>query len=77
MILLVTRDFRAAQTSGTLDFYTLRTVFHATADGLFHSSPERNTLFKLRRNILGHQLRVQIGALDFNNIHHNILAGEL
>src|SRR5208282_4549660 len=58
----LTRDFRAAQASGDVDLDALRTHPHRAGDGFLHRAAKGDAALELERDILGDQLRVEVGA---------------
>src|SRR5699024_7654933 len=69
MVMLASSDFSSAQTAGNLNFDTLCTQLHGTADALFHCTTERDTSLQLRSDVLSNQLCVFIWLFNFNNVN--------
>ena len=56
------RDLGAAQAAGRLDADALRAHAHGARDRLLHGAPERDAALELQRDVLGHELRVDVGT---------------
>src|SRR5690606_19603000 len=71
------RHLRAAEATGALDTYALRAAAHGRLQRLAHRAAELHTTRQLLGNGLRHQLRVDLGVLDLEDIQLHLLTGEL
>src|SRR5580765_444985 len=65
---LVARHLRAAQAARSGDANALGAGAHRGGDRLLHGAAERDALLELLRDVLGHQLRIEVGALDLLDV---------
>ena len=68
MIGFAAGDLGAAQTAGAGALDALGTQTGGLLHGLLHRAAERNALFELRGDVLGHELRIEVGAADLNDV---------
>ena len=68
LIGLGTGDFSAAQTAAALNLDAAGAEAHGGADGLLDRTTEGDSLFQLLRDLLGHELSVQVGLLDLDDV---------
>ena len=73
VIMLRTGDFSAAQAAGNLRFDTLRAKLHRAADGLLECAAEGDAALELGSDALRHELRVEIGGFDLDDIQRDFL----
>src|SRR6185369_14919014 len=69
------RDFRAVQTAADLHFDSLGAEPQRLFNRLAHRAAKRNSLFELRRNLLGLQLCIQLRLVNLLNRNQNLTAG--
>src|ERR1700690_3121438 len=55
-------DFSPADTAAAVHLDALRAHAHAAADGFLHRAAESNAPLELEGDVLGHQLRIEVGA---------------
>ena len=72
MIAFAAGNLSTAKTAGALYFDTFNAEFHGTANGLFHSTTEGNSAFKLCCNVFCNKLCVFIRLFNFNNVEENL-----
>ena len=77
MIVLHTRNFSAAETAAAANFDSLCAEPHSSADRLLHSTAERSSFLKLRRNALRDKLSVKIRILDLHDVDNDLRRGNL
>src|ERR1700740_2509253 len=69
------RDFRAVQAAADLHFDSLGAEPQRFLNRLAHRAAKRNSLFELRRNLLGLQLRIQLRLVNLLNRNQHLAAG--
>src|SRR5262249_40413057 len=74
---LGTRDFGAVQPAAHAHLDALAAEAQRTIDRLAHRAAERHALFQLQRNRLAHQLRIQLGFVNFLNVDEDFALGLL
>ena len=74
MVGLGAGDLSAAQTAGAHALDALGAEARGTLHGLLHGPAEGDTLLQLGGDVLGHQLRVQVGAADLDDVQSDLLA---
>src|SRR5262245_27136902 len=74
---LETGHLRAAEATRAVDTDALRARAHRRRDRLLHRAAERHALLELLGDVLGDELRVQVGALDLLDVQLHHLLGEL
>src|SRR3989442_9040709 len=67
-------DLTAAQPARAGDPDTVRAQPQRRGHGLLHGPPERHALLELQRDVLGDELRVQLGMDDFLDVEVDLLA---
>ena len=78
VITLGAGNFSATQTTGATDFDTKSTLVHRELHSALHCAAEGNTALKLGGDILGYELSVEVGILDFDDVDlHLLAAGEI
>ena len=60
-----------------MDTNTLGAEGHGHLDGLLHGAAEGDAAFQLERDVLGDELRLDLGLLHFLDVEEDLLAGEL
>jgi hypothetical protein len=70
-------DLRAAETARRLDADALRTHAHGTCDRFLHRTPERDATLELQGDVLGHELRVDVGPPHLVDVDERLLLREL
>src|SRR5690606_15744633 len=70
------RHFGATQATGHHDPDTLCALAHRLRRRTLHGAAVGDAALKLARDVLRHQLGLEIGLLDFLNLDANVLAGE-
>jgi hypothetical protein len=70
------RDFRAVESPGDADLDALGAETHRAVDRATHGPAEGDALDQLLRNPLGHQLRIQLGLVDFLDPQIDVPPGE-
>src|SRR4029079_514284 len=70
------RHLRAAEAAGDLDLAALRARAHGARERALHGAPEGDAVDQLLRDGLGDELRVQLGALDLEDVDLDRLARE-
>src|SRR5208337_907634 len=68
----LTRDFRTAEASGDVDLDALRAHPHRARHCFFHRAAKSDAAFELERDILGDQLRVEVGAAHLVDVDEGI-----
>src|SRR6185503_7396489 len=68
---------RAAEATRAVDTDALRARAHRRRDRLLHRAAERHALLELLGDVLGHELGVEVGALDLLDVQLHLLLGEL
>lgn len=76
MVVLASGDFGAAEAAGNHNLDALGVELDGSADGLLHRAAERDTLFQLRGNAFGDELRVEVGLLNLDHVDAGRLADE-
>src|SRR6185503_3611967 len=71
------RDLRAAKPAAALDLDALRAHAHRALHRALHGATERDALRQLARDVVGDQLRVELGTLDLLDVDADFLAGEV
>src|SRR3954470_24130568 len=71
------RDFSAAQSSTTLDLDALRAHAHRALHRALHGAAEGDTLRELARDVVGHELRIELGTLDLFDVDVDFLARQV
>src|SRR6516225_490851 len=71
------RDFVAVQTAAYANLNTLAAEAQRRIDSLAHSATEADALLELQRNVLRHQLCVELRLVHFENIDVHVAAGAL
>src|SRR5471030_1902101 len=71
------RDFGAAETAGAVDTDAFGAQPHGRLNGALHGAAERHATLELLRNRFGHQLRVELGLADFDDVDDHVAVGEL
>jgi hypothetical protein len=74
-VALGARHLRAAQTAGHLDLHALRPRAHRRGESALHRATEGHPVLKLLGNRLGHQVRVELGPLDLEDVDLHGLPG--
>src|SRR5207249_10620860 len=69
------RDLAAAQPSGARDPDAVGTQAQGGGHGLFHRPSERDALLELQRDVLGDELRVELGMDDLLDVEVDLLPG--
>ena len=77
VVMLHAGDFASAQTTGTAGLNALRPGAHGAGHRVFHGAAVADTLFELLRDILGDELRVHVGVLDFHDVEARLFANHL
>ena len=70
-------DFVAIQPAANADLNSLAAEAQRRIHGFAHGAPESHTLLQLQRNVLGHELRVELRLVHFLNIDKDITIGAL
>src|SRR5688572_9097831 len=73
---LVARHLRAAEAAGARHAHALRARAHRRGERLLHGAAERDALLELLRDVLGDELRVEVGALHFLDVELHVLLGQ-
>src|SRR5262245_43004993 len=73
---LEARHLGAAEAAGGGDADALGAGAHRRGDRLLHGAAERHALLELLGDVLGHQLGVEVGALDLLDVELHHLLGE-
>src|SRR5688572_10177217 len=73
---LVARHLRPAQAARAGDADALGARAHGRGQRLLHGAAERDTLLELLRDVLGHQLGVEVGPLDLLDVELDVLLGQ-
>src|SRR4051794_5849046 len=68
------RYFRAVQATRAAQTNPLRAEVHRDLDGLLHRAAIGDTALDLQRDVLGHELRVELRRLDLLNVDLDLLA---
>src|SRR3954451_11566964 len=76
-VALGARHFGAAQPAGHLDLHALGARAHGRGQCPLHRAPEGHAVLELLGDRLGHEPRVELGALDLEDVHLHGLAGHL
>src|SRR5438874_1733323 len=71
------RDLGAAQSARRLDADALRAHAHGARHGLLHGAAERDPPLQLERDVLPHQLRVQVRPPHLVDVEEALLARQL
>src|SRR5450432_2180888 len=71
------RDFGAVETPRNPHLNALAAESQRRIHGLAHRPPERHALFQLERNRLRHQLRIELGLVNFLNVDEDFALGLL
>src|SRR4051812_8174381 len=71
------RDFSAAESATTLDLDALRAHPHRALHRALHGAAEGDTLRELARDVVGHELRIELGTLDLFDVDADFLAREV
>ena len=74
MVALGAGDLSAAQTAAAGDLDALGTQTGGLLHGLLHGAAEGDTLLQLLGDVLGHQLSVQVGGANLNDVQVHALA---
>src|SRR5262245_25123904 len=74
---LETGHLRAAEATRAVHTDALCARAHRRRDRLLHRAPERHALLELLGDVLGDELRVQVGALDLLDVQLHLLLREL
>src|SRR5262249_42631746 len=69
-------DLRATQASRRLNAHALRAHAHGTRERLLHGAPERDAALELERDVLRHELRIDIGPAHLVDVDERLLVGE-
>src|SRR5690348_3021395 len=62
------RDFRAAQTAGAVDADALGAQTHRRLHGALHRAAGGHTALELLSDVVGHELRVDLGLPDLHDV---------
>src|SRR5258708_4603544 len=65
---LEARHLRAAEAAGAVDTNALCAGAHGRGNRLLHGAAERDALLELLGDVLGHELGVEVGALDLLDV---------
>jgi hypothetical protein len=71
------RDFRAAEATRNLDLDAAGAGFHRAHDALLHGATKRDALLELIDDVLTDQTGIEFRNLDLDDVHLDLLAGEL
>ncbi len=74
---LRTAHLGAAETTGALDLDALGAGLHGALHRLAHGTAEGDAGGQLLRDALSHELGVQLGVLDLEDVQLDLLAGQL
>ena len=74
VVVLASRDVRAAQAPGNRNFDAACAKLHGAADRLLHRAAEGNAPLELRGDRLGDQLCVLIRALNLHHVDEDLFA---
>src|SRR5207245_11601267 len=69
------RELAATQPSRTRDPDAVGAQPQRRGHGLLHRPPERDALLELERDVLGHELGVELGMDDLLDVEVDLLAG--
>src|SRR5262249_22993116 len=72
---LAARDFSTVQTAADLHLNSLSAKPERFFDGFAHRATESNSLFELRRDLLGLQLRIQFRLVNLLNRNQHFATG--
>ena len=67
----------ATESSGTIDLDTLGTKFKSLAHAFFHGAAKGYAALKLKRNVFGNKLGIDLRFADFLNVDKDFLVGQL
>jgi hypothetical protein len=70
-------DVGAAEAAGALDLDALGAERHGHLDGLLHGAAEGDAALELEGDVLGDELRLDLGLLDLLDVEQDLLAREL
>src|ERR1041384_4523248 len=65
------RNFRPAEPAGALDSDTLRPHAHRARDAFLHRAAKRDASLELQRDVLRHELRVEVGPAHLDDVQIN------
>src|SRR6185503_17852183 len=74
-VALGARHLRAAEAAGNLDLAALRARAHRARERALHRAAERDAVLQLLGDRLRDELRVELGALDLEDVDLDLLAG--
>src|SRR5205085_8369044 len=66
----------AAQAAGDLDLHALGTRAHRARERTLHRAPEGDAVLQLLGDRLRYQARVELGALDLEDVDLDLLLGQ-
>lgn len=72
----VRANFSPAEAAGNLELHAVGASGHACGDGFLDGAAERYAAFELERDALGHEVRDEVGLLDFLNVDEHVFAEE-
>ncbi len=71
MVVLRTRDFRAAETAGDASLDTACAEAHGALHTLLHGAAERDAFLELLGDVLRHKLRRDVRALHLDDVERD------
>src|SRR5205085_1681453 len=77
LVPLGARDLRAVEASAHADLDSLGAEAEGGLHGLLHGAAESDAALQLRGDVLGHQLRVELGTLDLLDVDVDLAVDEL
>src|SRR6185369_4784710 len=77
VVALDARDLRAAQTTTALDLDSLRAHAHRALHRALHGATERDALRQLARDVVRHELAVELRTLDLLDVDADFLARQM
>jgi hypothetical protein len=75
-LFLRARNFRAAETTATHDTNTFGIRAYGFLHRLFHGATKRDTLLQLFRDTAAHQISIQLGLANFDNVQAYSFLGQ-